>query len=148
MPLKIELQDAMKDAMRAKDKLRLTTVRSILAAVKQFEVDERVEPTDDQILAILNKLAKQRRDSISQFEAAERQDLADTEKAELAIIQTFLPAALSEAEITEAVEAAIAETGANSMAQMGAVMNILRPKLTGRADLSVVSQLVKQKLTA
>jgi uncharacterized protein YqeY len=139
----------MKNAMRSGDKPRLATVRLILAAIKQIEVDERVdELADERVLACLDKMAKQRRESISQFEKAERNDLADQEKAELKIIQEFLPAALDDNEIADMIAAAIEETGASSIKDMGKVMGILKPQMQGRADMSKVSGLIKAKLSA
>lgn len=145
--LKTRISDAMKDAMRAKDKPRLSAIRLMLAELKRIEVDERIELEDDRILGILDKMLKQRRDSIKQYEAGNRQDLADVEQAEIAVIQEFLPAALTDDEITSLVESAISETGAASMKDMGAVMNIVRPKAMGRADMGQVSGLVKSKLS-
>ena len=146
MSLKTELQTAMKDAMRAKDKARLSIVRMMLADIKRVEVDERTELDDDRILAILDKMQKQRRDSLAQYEAAGRQDLADTEKAELEVIVQFLPAALSADELQALVQSAITESGAQSMKDMGQVMAILKPQVQGRADMSQVSKQVKAQL--
>lgn len=146
MSLKTELQTAMKDAMRAKDKARLGIIRMMLSDIKRVEVDERIELDDARILAILDKMQKQRRDSISQYEAAGRDDLADTEKAELAVIAEFLPAALSQDELSALVEQAISETGAQSMKDMGQVMAIMKPQAQGRADMAEVSKLVKARL--
>ena len=145
--LKTRISDAMKDAMRAKDKARLSAIRLILAELKKVEVDERIELEDDHIFGILDKMLKQRRDSIKQYEAGNRQDLADVEQAEIDVIQEFLPVALTEAEISSIVESAISETGASSMKDMGAVMNIVRPQVMGRADMGQVSGLVKSKLS-
>lgn len=133
--------------MRAKDKERLGTVRLILAELKRIEVDERIELDDERIIAIMDKMLKQRRDSISQFEDAGRQDLADTEKAELAVIQSFMPAALSEEEVSQLVAEAIADTDAQSMKDMGKVMAQLKPQLQGRADMTEVSKLIKVRLS-
>ena len=144
--LKDQIQSDMKVAMKAGDKARLGVIRLILAAVKQREVDERIELDDTQILAVLDKMVKQRRDSISQYSAAGRQDLADVEQFEIEVIQDYLPAALSEAEIAGLVTAAIAETGAAAISDMGKVMAILRPKVQGRADMGAVSALVKRQL--
>ncbi|MFC3852161.1 GatB/YqeY domain-containing protein [Salinispirillum marinum] len=143
MSLKAELTQAMKDAMRAQDKARLGTVRLMLSEIKRVEVDERIEVSDERILALLDKMQKQRRDSIAQFSAAGRQDLVDIEEAELEVISQFLPAPLSEAELQAMVQSAVAETGAQSMADMGKVMAILKPQVQGRADMTVVSKLVK-----
>lgn len=145
--LKDQITDAMKVAMRAKDKERLGTVRLILAELKRIEVDERIELDDERIIAIMDKMLKQRRDSISQFEDAGRQDLADTEKAELAVIQSFMPAALSEEEVSQLVAEAIADTDAQSMKDMGKVMAQLKPQLQGRADMTEVSKLIKVRLS-
>lgn len=145
--LKQQLTADMKSAMKDKDKQRLTTIRLILSAVKQVEVDERIDVDDQRLLAILDKMAKQRRESISQYEQAEREDLADIERAELAIISTYLPEALSQQQITELVEQAISSTSARSMKDMGKVMATLKPQLQGRADMSQVSVLIKSKLS-
>jgi hypothetical protein len=146
MSMKKQINDAMKDAMRAKDKPRLGAIRLIQAEIKRIEVDERIEIDDPRILAILDKMVKQRRDSINQYETAGRQELADIEIAEINVIQDFLPAALSDAEISAMVAAAVAETGASSMADMGKVMGILKPQIQGRADGGAVSGLVKAAL--
>lgn len=148
MGLKEQITEDMKAAMRAKDTAKLSAIRLITAAMKQKEVDERVELDDAMILAILEKMVKQRKDSISQFEAGGRQDLADIEKAELAVLSTYMPASLSEAEIQAAVAAAVAETGASGPQDMGKLMGVLKPKLAGRADMTVVSALVKAALAA
>ena len=148
MSMKTQLKDAMKEAMRAKDKSRLSAIRLIQAEIKRVEVDERIDIDDARVLAVLDKMVKQRRDSISQYQAAGRQELADVEIAEINVIQDFLPAALSEAEIAELVESAISQTGAVSMADMGKVMGILRPQIQGRADAGAVSGLVKAALNS
>ena len=145
--LKSQITDAMKDAMRAKDKQRLGTIRLILADLKRIEVDERIVLDDERIITILDKMLKQRRDSISQFEAANRQELADVEKAEILVIQSFMPAALSATEIEHLVDAAVTSTGASSMKDMGTVMNQLKPQLQGRADMAEVSKLIKSRLS-
>ncbi|MCU7853910.1 MAG: GatB/YqeY domain-containing protein [Candidatus Thiodiazotropha sp. (ex Monitilora ramsayi)] len=145
--LKTRIQDDVKAAMKAKEKDRLTTLRLITAAIKQREVDERIEMEDDQVLAVLEKMIKQRRDSITQYENAGRQELADQEKREIAIIQVYMPEGLSDEEITSMVDAAVNETGASSVRDMGKVMGILKPKMQGRADMGKVSGLVKQKLS-
>lgn len=145
--LKKQIQEDMKTAMKGGDKERLGTIRLILAAIKQREVDDRIELSDEQVLAILDKMLKQRRDSIRQFEDANRQELADKEKSEILVIQDYMPEALSEEEISKLIDAAIAETGAGSMKDMGKVMGILKPQLQGRADMSAVSGSTKQKLT-
>ena len=146
--LKQRIDADMKDAMRAKDKERLGTARLILAAIKQREVDERVVLDDVQVLAVLEKMVKQRRDSISQFEAAGRTDLADKEKAELVLIQTYMPAQLSEAEIDAIIDQAIAASGATSAKDMGKVMGPLKAQLQGRADMGAVSARLKARLSA
>ncbi len=145
--LKIRLQEEMKDAMRAKAKERLVVIRGVLAAIKQREIDERIELDDIQVLAILDKLVKQRRDSSQQFRAAERADLADKEDREMEVLQEFLPAALTEAEITQMIDEAVTATGAESMKDMGKVMGIIKSKAQGRADMSQISGLIKQKLS-
>jgi uncharacterized protein YqeY len=147
-PLKLTIQDSIKTAMRAKEKERLATLRQISAAIKQYEVDNRADLDDDGITAILTKMVKQRRDSLSQFQEAGRDDLAAIEIAELAIIEEFMPTALTADEVASEIKAAIAEAGASSPKDMGAVMNALRPKLQGRADMGAVSGLVKAALTA
>jgi uncharacterized protein YqeY len=136
----------MKTAMKAGEKRRLGAVRLILAAVKQKEVDERKELTDPEVLAVLEKMLKQRRDSISQYEQAGRTDLAEQEAFEVGVIQGYLPAALGDAEIAALIEEAIAATGAKAMADMGKVMAIVKPKIQGRADMGAVSARVKQRL--
>ncbi len=147
MSLKEQITEDMKNAMRAKDTGKLGTIRLLTAAMKQKEVDERIELTDAHILAILEKMVKQRKDSISQFEAGQRQDLADIEKAELAVLATYLPTPLSEAEINAAITAAIAEINAAGPQDMGKVMAILKAKLAGKADMTQVSSLVKAALS-
>ncbi len=147
MGLKEQITDDMKAAMRAKETAKLGTIRMLTAAMKQKEVDERIEMTDTLVLAIIEKMIKQRKDSISQFEAGGRQDLADIEIAELAILSAYMPASLSDAEIQVEVAAAVAQSGAASPQDMGKVMAILKPKLAGRADMTVVSGLVKAALT-
>ena len=144
--LKLQIQADMKAAMKSGDKTRLGVIRLILAAVKQREVDERIELDDAQVLAVLDKMVKQRRDSIEQYSAAGRQDLADVERFEVEVIQGYLPAALSEAEIAALVESAVAASGASAMGDMGKVMAILRPQIQGRADMGAVSALVKRQL--
>ena len=147
MSLKQQINDAMKQAMRAKENERLGTIRLIQAEVKRVEVDERIEVSDERLLAILDKMVKQRRDSISQYKDAGRQELADIELAEIDVIQEFLPAALSESEISDLVQSAIATSGAESMRDMGKVMGILKPQIQGRADAGVVSAQVKSALS-
>lgn len=146
MSLKIRLQDDTKAAMRSKDKLRLGAIRLIMAAIKQREVDERIELDDAQILAVLDKMAKQRRESIAQFRQAGRDDLADREVFELDLISSYLPAALSAEEIGDLINQAIQASGAESMRDMGKVMAQLKPQLQGRADMSAVSAQVKHRL--
>ena len=145
--LKISITDAMKDAMRAKDKPRLSTIRLMLSELKRIEVDERIELPEDRIISILDKMIKQRRDSVKQYTDGDRLDLADIESAEIEVIQEFMPAAMSEEEITAVVNKAIADSGAATMQDMGKVMNEVRPQLAGRADMAVVSKLVKQLLS-
>ncbi len=146
MSLKTRITEDMKDAMRAKDAPRLSAVRMLLAAIKQREVDERIELTDADVLGVIEKMLKQRRDSIAQFEAGKREDLAAIERAEVAVLGAYLPAQLSDAEIDDLIAEAVAATGASGMAAMGKVMGILKPKLAGRADLGVVSAKVKAML--
>lgn len=146
-PLKVTIQECVKAAMRAKEKDRLATLRQITAAIKQIEIDERIDVDDDGIITILTKMCKQRRDSLSQFEQAGRTDLAEIEVAELAIIDEFMPTAMTGDEIAAAIAETIASTGATSPKEMGAVMNKLRPQLQGRADMGAVSGLVKAALT-
>ncbi len=146
--LKPHLTADMKSAMRSGDKARLKVIRLILAAIKQVEVDERIELDDARVIAVLDKMAKQRRESISQFEKAGRDDLVEIEQAELEVIQHYLPEALSEEEIRQRIDAAIAETGASDMKQMGQVMGKLKPQLQGRADMGQVSQMIKARLGA
>jgi uncharacterized protein YqeY len=146
MGLKEQITNDMKDAMRAGDKPRLSVIRLILAAIKQREVDERITLDDTQILAALDKMLKQRRESIVQFEKGNRQDLADQENAEVKVIQAYMPAQLSEAELDKMVADAVAESGAASIKDMGKVMGILKPKVAGKADMSAVSARIKAKL--
>jgi uncharacterized protein YqeY len=145
--LKAQIIDDMKAAMKGGEKARLGVIRLITAAIKQREVDERIELDDEQVLIVLDKMVKQRRDSIKQYTDAGREDLAAIEEAEVEIIQAYLPAALSEDEIAAIVEAAIAQTGASSMADMGKVMGIVKPQVQGRGDMGAVSGIVKQKLS-
>lgn len=146
--LKSRLQSDMKAALKAGDKARLGVIRLILAGVKQREVDERIELDDSQVLVVLDKMIKQRRDSIAQYSAANRHDLADAEGFEVDVIQGYLPAALSEAEIAVLLDTAISQSGATAMSDMGRVMAILRPQVQGRADMGAVSNLVKTRLGA
>jgi uncharacterized protein YqeY len=147
MTLKARITEDMKDAMRAKDTARLSAIRLLLAAIKQREVDERRELADADVLAAIDKMVKQRRDSIAQFEAGKRMDLAAVEKAEIAVLATYQPQQMNDAEIDAAIAAAIAATGAAGPAGMGKVMAELKPKLAGRADMSAVSARVKAKLS-
>lgn len=146
MSLKERIQQDMKDAMRAADKPRLGTIRLILAAIKQIEVDERKDLDDTGITIVLDRMVKQRRESISQFEKAGRTDLVDQEAAELAIIQTYLPEPLSEGELNALIDEAMAQTGASSIKDMGRVMALLKPELQGRADMGAVSAMIKARL--
>jgi len=141
-----QIKSSMKDAMRNKEKVRLTAIRMLLAAIKQIEVDQRIEVQDTDILAILDKMIKQRRDSISQYEAAGRQELADIEKEEITALQDFMPQALTNEEISNLIDAALSESGAESMRDMGKVMAILKPQMQGRADMGAVSGKIKAKL--
>jgi len=147
MALKSQITEDMKTAMRAKDVQRLSAVRLLLAAIKQKEVDERIELSDSDVLTIVEKMIKQRRDSIEQFEKGGRQDLVEKEQFEIGVLQGYMPAAMSSAEVEAAVSGAIATTGAKLMADMGKVMAVLKPKLAGRVDMAKVSALVKTKLT-
>jgi len=148
MTLKERVTEDMKAAMRAKDAVRLSAVRLLLAAMKQKEVDERVELNDADVLGIIDKMVKQRRESIAQFEKAARQDLADQEKFEIGVLSAYLPQQMSQAEVEQAIAAAVAESGASGVKDMGKVMALLKPKLAGRADMGKVSGLVKAKLGA
>ena len=146
MNLKNQLTEDMKAAMRAKETARLGTVRLLLAAMKQKEVDERIVLTDADVLSIIEKMLKQRRESIAQYEKAARQDLVDVEKAEIAILSAYLPQQMSDAEVAQAVAAAIAESGAAGVKDMGKVMGLLKTRLAGRTDMGKLSGLVKAKL--
>jgi len=137
----------MKAAMRAKETARLSTIRLLLAAIKQREVDERIELDDAQVLSVIDKMIKQRRESIAQFEKAARNDLADAEKAEIRVLSGYLPQQMSEAEVEKAVQSAISETGAAGVKDMGKVMAALKAKLAGKADMGKASALVKTKLS-
>ena len=147
MSLREQINDDLKAAMRGGEVARRDTIRLLLSALKQREVDERKALTDTDVLGIIEKMLKQRRDSISQFEQGGRQDLADKEKQELALLQAYMPQALGDAEIAAAVAAAVAETGAAAPSDMGKVMAVLKPKLAGRADMTKVSAAVKAQLT-
>jgi uncharacterized protein YqeY len=146
--LKERLNDAVKTAMKAGEKARLATLRLIMADIKRKEVDERIELDDQAIIAILSRMIKQRKESIAQYEAGNRQDLADKEKSEIVVVEEFLPESLSEDEILKVIQQAVEETGATSIKQMGQVMNLIRPTLAGKADMGQVSALIKAKLTA
>jgi uncharacterized protein YqeY len=147
MSLKNQITEDMKNAMRAKESGKLATIRLILADIKRKEVDERIELDDTQTVAIIEKMIKQRKDSITQFEAGGRADLADIEKAELAVLANYMPAGLSDDEVAAEVAAAVAASGAAGPQDMGKVMGILKPKLAGRADMTAVSAQVKKALT-
>jgi uncharacterized protein YqeY len=148
MTLKERITEDMKAAMRAKETARLSTVRLLLSAMKQKEVDERVELTDADVLSIIEKMVKQRRESIAQFEKANRQDLAAAEKFEIDVLSAYLPKQMSDAEVEQAVAAGIAEAGASAMKDMGKVMALLKPRLAGKADMAKVSSLLKARLSA
>ena len=148
MSLKIQLTEDMKTAMRAKDQVSLSTIRLINAAIKQFEVDERTEADDAKVISILTKMVKQRKDSAKIYTEAGRQDLADKENAEIEILNLYLPQMMSAEEIKTVVEAAIAETGASGMADMGKVMGVLKTRLAGKADMGEVNKVLKAALTA
>ena len=146
--LKQRVSDEMKVAMRAKDKPRLATIRMILSELKRIEIDERIELDDARALATLDKMQKQRRDSIEQFSAAGRDDLADIEQQELLVIKEFLPQQLTEAELTAIVNTAVTDSGAQGMQEMGKVMALVKPQVQGRADMGAISQLVKNCLNS
>ncbi|EQM82597.1 GatB/YqeY domain-containing protein [Stenotrophomonas hibiscicola] len=146
MSMKQQLTEDMKAAMKAGEKHKLGVIRLINAAIKQREVDERIELDDTAVIAVLDKMVKQRKDSVSQYEAANREDLAEIERAEIVVIEAYLPAKMGEAEIVAAIQAAITETGASGPADMGKLMGALKPKLAGQADMGLVSKLVKQQL--
>ena len=147
MSLKQQISEDMKTAMRAKDTARLGAIRLLLAALKQREVDERIELSDADVVAIIDKMLKQRRDSITQYEAAGRQELADVEKFEMGVLQAYMPQQLSEAEVEAAIAEAIAATGAAGPQDMGKVMGVIKPRLAGRADMGKVSGLIKALLS-
>ena len=147
MALLEQLQEAQKDAMRAKDKLRLGTIRMALAEIKQRQIDAQIQPDDPNVLAVLTKMVKQRKESASQYLAASRQDLADTELAEITVIEQFLPQALTAAELDELLQQAISATGASGMQDMAKVMAWLKPKAQGRTDMGALSGLVKSRLS-
>jgi hypothetical protein len=147
MTLKTRITDDMKTAMKAKDTARLAAIRLLMAAMKQREVDERIELDDAAIVAVIEKMLKQRKDSITQYEAAKRQDLADAEKFEVEVLSAYMPAGLSADEVAAIVAAAVAESGAKGPADMGKVIALVKPKVAGRADMGEVSKLVKAKLS-
>jgi hypothetical protein len=147
MSLKAQITEDMKSAMRAKETARLGTIRLLLSAMKQREVDERIELTDADVMAIIEKMIKQRRESIVQYEKGGRADLADAEKFEVGVLSAYLPQQMAEAEVAAEIDAALAATGAKAMPDMGKVMAVLKPKLAGRADMGKVSALVKSKLS-
>ena len=147
MSLKTQLTDDMKAAMKAGDKERLGVIRLINAAIKQKEVDERIELDDAQVVAVLDKMVKQRRDSVAQYDAAGREDLAGIERAEIAVIEHYLPARMSEAEIVDAIDTAMRQSGAASPADMGKLMGVLKPMLAGKADMGEVSAIAKRRLS-
>lgn len=147
MTLRTRIADDMKTAMKSGQKNRLAALRLLLAAMKQKEVDERIELDDAAVVAVIEKMLKQRKDSITQFEAAKRQDLADAEKFEVEVLSVYMPQAMSEDEVAAIVSAAVTESGATGPADMGKVMAIAKPKLAGRADMGLVSKLVKSKLS-
>ena len=147
MSLKVQINDDMKAAMRARETERLGTIRLLLAAIKQREVDERVELDDAAVTAVVDKMIKQRKDSISQFESAGRTDLVEKEQAELAVLSAYMPAQLSDAEVAAEVQAAVAQVGATGPQDMGKVMGVLKPKLAGKADMTAVSAQVKAALS-
>ncbi|HET9025296.1 MAG TPA: GatB/YqeY domain-containing protein [Burkholderiaceae bacterium] len=146
MSLKTQLTDDMKSAMKAGEKERLGVIRLVNAAIKQKEVDERIELDDAQVLAVLDKMVKQRRDSVAQYDAAGREDLASIERNEIALIEHYLPAKMSEAEIEDVVDGAIRDSGATGPADMGKLMGVLKPRLAGKADMGEVSAILKRRL--
>ncbi len=146
MTLKVRISDDMKSAMKARETARLGAIRLLQAAIKQKEVDERVELDDAGVVAVIDKMIKQRRDSISQYETAGRQDLVEAERFELDVLSAYMPQQLSEAEVLAAIDAAIAGAGVTGPAAMGKVMGVLKAQLAGRADMTEVSKLVKSKL--
>ena len=145
--LKQRIQEDMKTAMRAKEKQRLGAIRLIQAAIKQREVDERISLNDTQVIVVLDKMLKQRRDSLAQYEKAKRHDLAEQEAFEIKLIQEYLPQPLSEAELTNLIEMVLTETGASSVKDLGKVMGLLKPKVQGRADMKALSTMIKQRLS-
>jgi len=146
--LKQRLTEAMKDAMRSRDKARLGTVRLALSEIKKIEVDERIDPDDTRVLSLLDKMIKQRRDSVKQFVSGNREDLAEIERAEILVLQEFMPTALSDEELQAIVRSALASSGATGVQDMGKVMAAVKPQVAGRADMGVVSQMIKAQLAA
>jgi len=146
MSLKARIQDDMKTAMKARETERLAAIRLLMAACRQKEIDERIDLDDAGIIAVIDKMLKQRRDSVAQYDAAQRTDLADKERAEMVVLSTYLPQALSEAEIDALIEAAVADSGAASLQDMGKVMGLVKPKMAGRADMGAVSARIKARL--
>ena len=147
MPLREQLNEDIKTAMKAREQDKLNALRLLLSAVKQREVDERITLDDAGVIATIEKMIKQRKDSISQYEKAQRQDLADKEKYEISILEAYMPKQLAESEVKAIIDAAVASTGAKGAADMGKVMGVVKPQLAGRADMGKVSSLVKTKLT-
>ncbi len=145
--IQASIKAAQKDAMRNRDKERLGTIRMILAECKRIEVDERIELDDERVLVVLDKMQKQRRDSLAQFEAAGREDLSEVERTELEVIKTFLPTQLTDEELEQLIDSAIESTGASSMQDMGKVMGVIKPQAQGRADMGQLSQKIKAKLS-
>lgn len=146
MSLKAQISEDMKNAMRAKDSVRLGTIRLLQSAIKQREVDERIELTDTDVIATIEKMLKQRRDSIAAYESANRQDLADIEKAEVLVLQTYLPQQFTDAEVAEILEKVVVETGAAGIKDMSKVMAVIKPLVVGRADMGKISGLIKTRL--
>ena len=146
--IKDRLREDMKAAMRSHDAARLSTIRLLLAAIKQREIDEQIESTDDDVMAVIAKMVKQRRDSVEQYRAGGREDLAQTEQAEIDVLQAYLPQALTDEEIAVIIDEATAAVGLTGMAAMGKVMALVKPRVNGRADLGKVSALIKARLTA
>jgi uncharacterized protein len=147
MSLKAQITEQMKDAMRAKDTARLGAIRLLLAAIKQREVDERIEMTDADVISVIEKMLKQRRDSIAAFESAKRDDLADIEKFEVSVLQTYMPKQMSDAEISAIVDQVIADSGAQGAKDMGKVVGLVKPLVAGMADMGKVSGLIKSRLS-
>jgi uncharacterized protein YqeY len=148
MPLKLRINEDMKTAMRAKDSARLGAIRLLMAAMKQREVDERIDLDDAGVIAVIEKMLKQRKDSITQYEAAKRQDLADAEKFEVEVLMAYMPQALSAAEVEAIINKALADSGAKAPSEMGKVIALIKPQVAGRADMGEISKLVKAKLSS